>query len=153
MAEPLVIEERTGDLFAQPDLAALAHGCNCAGAMGAGIAVEFKKRYPAMYKAYRALCLEKRFRPGDVFTWQEGGVTVFNLGTEEHWRKGATLEAIEDSVVAMVREAARREVTKVGIPRIGAGYGGLAWEDVRAVIERAAEGAGLTLVVVTLPPK
>jgi O-acetyl-ADP-ribose deacetylase (regulator of RNase III) len=38
------IEARTGDLFAQPDLTALAHGCNCAGAMGKGIAVPFKQR-------------------------------------------------------------------------------------------------------------
>lgn len=148
-----MIEERTGDLFAQPDLTALAHGCNCAGAMGAGIAVEFKRRHPAMYAAYKSLCTEKKFRPGDVFTWKEGALTVFNLGTEEHWRKGATLDAIEQSVAAMAREAEGRGITKVGIPRIGAGYGGLKWEDVRAVIERATAGTNVTLVVVTLPRK
>lgn len=48
------IEEGTGDLFAQPDLRALAHGCNCAGAMGKGIAVPFKQRWPRMYEEYRA---------------------------------------------------------------------------------------------------
>lgn len=148
-----MIEERTGDLFAQPDLTALAHGCNCAGAMGAGIAVEFKRRHPAMYAAYKTLCAEKKFRPGDVFTWKEGALTVFNLGTEEHWRKGATLDAIEQSVAAMAREADQAGIAKAGIPRIGAGYGGLKWEDVRAVIERATTGTNVTLVVVTLPRK
>jgi O-acetyl-ADP-ribose deacetylase (regulator of RNase III) len=148
-----MIEERTGDLFAQPDLTALAHGCNCAGAMGAGIAVEFKRRHPAMYAAYKTLCAEKKFRPGDVFTWKAGPLTVFNLGTEEHWRKGATLDAIEQSVAAMAREADQAGIAKAGIPRIGAGYGGLKWEDVRAVIERATTGTNVTLVVVTLPRK
>ena len=35
--------------------------------------------------------------------------------------------------------------------RIGAGLGGLAWADVRAGLERATTGTGLTLVVVLLP--
>lgn len=144
------IEERIGDLFAQADLPALAHGCNCAGAMGAGIAVQFKKRWPAMYEDYRARCKDGRFRPGDVFAWEEAGRTVFNLGTEEHWRKGATLDYIERSVRAMLAEAEARGVTRVGLPRIGAGYGGLAWADVRATLERAAAGSPVTLVVVSL---
>lgn len=145
------IEERTGDLFAQPDLTALAHGCNCAGAMGKGIAVPFKQRWPRMYAEYKTRCDEKRFRPGDVFVWQEGGATVFNLGTEQHWRTGARLEHIERAVAAMAREAASLGVTRVGMPRIGADLGGLAWADVRAALERAIKGTGLTLVVVSLP--
>ena len=35
-----------GDLFAAEGIRAWAHGCNCAGSMGAGIAVEFKRRFP-----------------------------------------------------------------------------------------------------------
>ena len=30
-----------------------AHGCNCAGAMGKGIAVQFKSKYPDMYLEYK----------------------------------------------------------------------------------------------------
>jgi hypothetical protein len=37
------------------------------------------------------------------------------------------------------------------MPRIGAGLGGLSWADVRAALERATAGTGLTLVVVSLP--
>ena len=42
-----------GDLFRQEGLRALAHGCNCAGAMGKGIAVEFRERFPKMYAEYK----------------------------------------------------------------------------------------------------
>lgn len=147
------IEERTGDLFAQPDLPALAHGCNCAGAMGAGIAVTFKKRWPKMYAEYKARCAAGRFTVGDVFVWREGTTTIFNLGTETHWRTGARLEHIERSVAEMARSAAALGITRVGMPRIGAGYGGLDWDDVRAVLERATLGTGLTLVVVSLPSR
>jgi O-acetyl-ADP-ribose deacetylase (regulator of RNase III) len=145
------VEYRTGDLFAQPDIRALAHGCNTAGAMGKGIAVLFKQRWPAMYDEYRARCADGRFAPGDVFVWEAGGVTVFNLGTEKHWRTGATLEAIERSLTVMVREAERLTLDAVAMPRIGAGYGGLPWDVVRGVIERVAATTAVRLVVVSLP--
>ena len=84
----------TGDLFAA-DLPALAHGCNCKGSMGAGIAREFRRRYPAMYQAYRARCAEGAFQLGDVMMWQEGEKTIFNLATQQRSGPPADLEAIE----------------------------------------------------------
>ena len=42
----------TGDLF-DLGLPAIGHGCNCSGSMGAGIAVQFKRRFAAMYQEYR----------------------------------------------------------------------------------------------------
>ena len=54
--------------------------------MGAGIAVRFKSQWPAMYAEYRRRCADGRFAPGEGFAWEEGGVTVFNLATERHWR-------------------------------------------------------------------
>lgn len=146
------VEFRTGDLFAQADIHAIAHGCNAAGAMGKGIAVHFKERWPAMYSEYRARCADGRFNPGDVFVWEDAGVTVFNLGTEKHWRTGATLEAIERSLTEMTREAERRNISAVAMPRIGAGYGGLPWDVVRSLIERVGAGTAVKLVVVSLAP-
>jgi O-acetyl-ADP-ribose deacetylase (regulator of RNase III) len=147
------VEHRTDDLFDQPDLSALAHGCNCAGAMGAGIAVRFKSRWPAMYAEYRRRCADGRFAPGEVFAWEEGGVTVFNLATERHWRTGATLELIERAAVNLVASCEARGLAAVGMPRIGAVYGRLRWPDVEAVLQRASADRAMRLVVVSLPPK
>jgi len=53
----------SGDLFANASsVQAFAHGCNCAGAMGAGIAVGFRTRYPAMYEEYRRRCIAHAVR-------------------------------------------------------------------------------------------
>lgn len=145
------VEYRTGDLFAQPDITALAHGCNCAGAMGKGIAVEFKKRYPKMYGAYKSACATGTFDVGDVFTWREGARTVFNLGTQAHWRTDAKLDWIERSLNKMIAEADALGITKIAMPRIGAGLGGVAWSDVRALLERVSADTSVTLVVVSLP--
>ena len=91
-----------GDMFAREGLRAWGHGCNCAGAMGAGIAVEFRRRFPRMFEEYAARCADERFGLGDVFVWSEGDLTVYNLGTQEHWRKKAQLSAVTRSLAKMV---------------------------------------------------
>lgn len=136
-----------GDLFHHEGLPALAHGCNCAGAMGKGIAVEFRKRFPAMYEEYRRRCSDGRFRLGDVFTWSEGERTVFNLGTQRTWQTKAQLGAVESATREMVRVAEERGLPRIGLPRIGAGLGGLAWRDVRDLLERIGSETNVELVV------
>lgn len=64
----------SGDLFTSTYRAqAFAHGCNCAGSMGAGIAAGFRARYPTMYEEYRRRCkaTPREFNPGDVFLWKD----------------------------------------------------------------------------------
>jgi O-acetyl-ADP-ribose deacetylase (regulator of RNase III) len=137
----------TGDLFGL-DLPALGHGCNCAGAMGAGIAVAFRKRYPAMYREYRRRCKAGEFRLGDVFVWEAPDVVVYNLATQPVPGPTATLGAIEASVRAALADAEARDLPRLGIPRIGAGLGGLDWNDVAQVLGRSADGSTVELVVV-----
>lgn len=145
------IEYRTGDLFAQPDLDALAHGCNCVGAMGAGIAVQFRKRWPEMYAQYVKLCAEGGFRLGDVFMWQppDRSITVFNLATQSHWKLPADLMAVQDSLREAV--SCMKPGERLGIPWIGSGLGGLAQADVRRVFEDIARTTPVIMVVVELP--
>jgi O-acetyl-ADP-ribose deacetylase (regulator of RNase III) len=130
-----------GDLFANAHrVQAFAHGCNCQGSMGAGIARGFRQRYPAMYEQYRSRCKAspRQFNLGDVWLWKDQEQPwVFNLGTQEaYWRARASYSAIETALQRM-REIANTEgVRSIAIPRIGAGYGGLSWKKVRAIIER-----------------
>lgn len=143
------VEYRKGDLFAAKDLPALAHGCNTAGAMGKGIALEFKRRFPAMYQEYRRRCKAGEFQLGDVFVW-EGEPVVFNLATQKYPGSRADLEAIETALTRMVRIAETMAIDRIGLPKIGAGLGKLEWSQVRAVIETVAASTTLTLVVFEL---
>lgn len=102
------IEFVTGDLFANR-FKALAHGCNCQGSMGAGIAIGFRDRYPEMYAEYRRRCKAepREFNLGDAFLWKgKEQPWVFNLGTQEAvWRAPASYEAIEAALRSMRQQA------------------------------------------------
>lgn len=153
---PLVLQE--GDLFAS-GLPALAHGCNCQGVMGAGIAVQFRERWPRMYAEYRRRCSVGEFRLGDVMMWRDIGwampfspVTIFNLATQDRPGPDARLDALTVSVARMLLLAGRNGITAVGMPMIGCGIGGLEWEHVNYTLEVLAARSPVELIVHSYDP-
>lgn len=146
------IENRMGNLFDMEDADALAHGCNCAGAMGRGIAVEFKRRWPSMYEEYHAYCHAGHFAPGDIFVWMSpDGEIIYNLGTQKHWRTQAELAAVVAAVEKMIDHASRHDIRRIAMPRIAAGLGGLKWADVEAVIRPVIQASDVEVVVCQIP--
>lgn len=143
----MAIQFLDGDIFATKGLKAYAHGCNCAGAMGKGIAVDFKKRWFKMYQEYKNKCKLGDFQTGDVFVWEEDENIVFNLGTQKTWRTKATLDAISSSVSKMITIAESKKLETVAMPRVGAGLGGLKWEDVKSLLEELAANSTVNLIV------
>ena len=147
----VTLEHVTGDLF---DLAlpALAHGCNCSGSMAGGIAVSFRAVDERMYREYAARCRDGTFRLGDVMPWElEDGRVVYNLATQQRPGRDARLDPIATSVAAMLVDAEARGLDRVGVPRLGAGIGGLDWPEVECVLVDAAAASRVTLVVVSRP--
>jgi hypothetical protein len=41
---------------------------------------------------YAARCVDGRFHLGDFFMWSEGPVVVYNLATQEHWKRAPRLD-------------------------------------------------------------
>lgn len=140
----MTIQYVSGDLFKNRfAVDAYAHGCNCQGSMGSGIAVSFKQLYPDMFEEYRRLCKSspRQFNLGDAFLWKKDDKpAVFNLGTQEgYWHSRASYEAIEAALQNMKLQADKIGIHSIGLPRIGTGYGGLSWKKVRAIIEQVFE--------------
>ena len=61
-----MIKITTGNII-QADAEAIVNTVNCAGYMGKGIALQFKKAYPSNFKAYERACHEREMRPGKMF--------------------------------------------------------------------------------------
>lgn len=145
----MAVTHRVGDLFDQ-GLPALAHGVNCEGSMG-GIAGQFARRWPALAEDYRDRCVNGRIVLGEVFTWTApDGLVVYNLVTQPYPGPCAEVYAIRASMEAAVRHAEEQAITQIGLPRIGAGIGGLEWGDVLAVIDEIGADTEVELVVVSL---
>lgn len=143
------IEYRSGDLFTS-DAEVLAHGCNCQGVMGAGIAKEFKDRYPGMFKEYNLACKGRTFEPGSYMVYEAtSSKTILNLATQDYPGRNARLDLIEKSLTKALE--AHPELKSIAMPRIGCGIGGLAWEEVERVLKRVAKAYPLvTFYVYTL---
>ena len=146
------VEYRTGDLFQQTDLAAISQGNNAGLKWGRGIAPVFKRIWPRMYEEF---CIEinaGRLTLGDVFPWQApSGVWIYNMVTQPRPGPCATLTAIEHALTLSLDHAIAHGVSSLGMPRIGAGLGGLAWEDVNAVVNRVAGQHTVRVVCVSQP--
>ena len=134
----MVFYIQEGDLFRIPQLRNYAHGCNCAGAMGRGIALQFKHKFPQMYEQYKALCKTNKYVVGDVFKYSYKDGVIYNLGTQKTWWEKAELEYIEKSLCKMMQMAENDKVTEIAMPAIGAGLGGGNWNEIKQVINNAA---------------
>lgn len=145
-----------GDLLAsRHHFDAIGHGCNCQGVMGSGIAKNIKALYPEMFQSYRSRCQMGLFRPGDFFIYRtEVPKWVLNLATQDRYGHGgphASPEFIQQSLtkaLGALQAVVKAVPVKVGLPAIGAGLGGLSWEDTEPVyIEIAKSFPEVTLVV------
>ena len=58
-----MLDTRYHDLFTLP-VDTLVNPINCKGAMGKGLALQFKHRFPGMSQAYRNACRNQSLRPG-----------------------------------------------------------------------------------------
>ncbi len=135
-----MIEYKTGDILAE-DVEALVNTVNCVGFMGRGIALQFKRAWPENFKAYAAACRRQEVQPGRMFVFETGRLTnprlVINFPTKRHWRGRSRIEDIDAGLQALVAEIRQRGIRSIALPPIGAGLGGLDWNEVRGRIERA----------------
>ena len=118
------------DIFDHPPTVALVNPVNCRGVMGAGLALEFKKRYPAMFREYARKCKNGGLHPGMLHIWR-GERTIVNLPTKFDWRNPAILVHVDIGLEVL---SGYIWSNGIAIPKLGCGLGGLHWPDVRALI-------------------
>ena len=137
-----MIRFKAGDILAE-DADALVNTVNCVGAMGRGIALQFKKAFPDNFKAYAAACERGEVKPGRMFVFETGALApryIVNFPTKRHWRGRSRMEDVEAGLKALAAEIEARNIRSLAIPPLACGLGGLAWDDVRPRIEAALVG-------------
>lgn len=155
------------DLADKGNFDLIMHGCNCQNTMGAGIALQIRKRYPQafkrdaqyfrehvspspiqqLYKA-RTSVLLGNFSTSQVYAFDAEHedaplFTIINAYTQI--LPGANFD-INALIVIMKKINLIYAGKRIGIPLIGAGIGGGNWESIKQSVEAFLSDMDVTIV-------
>jgi O-acetyl-ADP-ribose deacetylase (regulator of RNase III) len=129
---------------------------NCVGVMGAGVALTFKTKFPAMFSDYAKACKRGLVTPGKPHVWKETGLfneelTIINFPTKTHWRKPSEYEYIIEGLKWLREYLVDYKGKTITVPALGCGHGGLDWNRVKSMIFDSL--ADLELEILVFEPK
>lgn len=155
MERTSMITQGHGNLL-DADVDALVNTVNTVGVMGKGIALQFRRAYPEMYRAY-----ERAVKAGDVgvgrmHVWPTEALTgpryVINFPTKGHWRARSRLADVERGLDDLVRVVRKLCIKSLAVPPLGCGNGGLDWRHVEPRIRGALAALDSDVHVLLYPP-
>jgi len=114
------------DLFTSP-AQVLVNTVNTVGVMGKGIAYNFKRMYPKMFKKYRTRC-EQGFAIGELWLYKTPHKWILNFPTKEHWRNKSKIEYIEAGLQKFASTYESKGIKSISFPMLGCGNGQLDWD-------------------------
>ena len=126
---------KKGNLF-DSECQTLVNTVNCVGVMGAGIAKQFKQKFPNMFNEYKLAC-----KPGEYRCLEHGGdIWIYNyieyfkhkkilcFATKENWMYPSKIEWIERGLKRFVEDYKYWEIESIAWPKLGCTNGKLNWE-------------------------
>jgi hypothetical protein len=128
-----VIEEISGSLFDGPtgEGVAWAHCVSACFTMGAGIALEFRRRF-----GNQAELLKQKVSIGGVATLKDPatGTLLCYLVTKAHYWQKPTYSSLVRSLLELRQLCVKHHIYTLCIPRLGCGLDRLEWDKVKALI-------------------
>lgn len=114
----------------------IAHGVNCTGHFGSGVAGAIKRRHPYVRDQY--LSLERHILGTCQFVEYDGRIWV-NAHTQQDkgydGKQYASLSAVAYCLDEIDMYMTENGLTTIAMPMIGSGLGGLNWSHVKVLIE------------------
>lgn len=141
----------------------VAHGVNCQGVMGSGVAAALRRKYPQIYHVYKLICDMYTKNPDwmlgmidvvDVKSEHEDELLIVNCFTQEHYgrdgKKYANAAAVESSINSCL-VLAQGLGLPFYMPQIGCGLGGLSWEtEIEPIVAALSDKHKIDVHVCTL---
>lgn len=124
-----MIHYKIGNIFDTRCLA-IVNPINCVGAMGAGLALQFKGFYPEMYKEYKLRCNRGEVKIGSLdLHWINERQVIVNFPTKNHWRYSSKIEYLQQGLETFCNSYKDLQISSIAFPLLGVGKGGLS-EDI-----------------------
>lgn len=143
---------QNGDIF-ESRCHAIINTINCEGVMGKGLALDFKRKYPEMFKDYQRRCNDKEVKPGRPFIYQAQNKIIVNFPTKNEWRKGSQLQWIQDGLTYLADHCREWGIKSLAIPPLGCGLGGLDWNKVYPLIREHLDPLGIRIEIYSNLPQ
>lgn len=129
------------------DAQTIVNTVNCMGVMGAGIALEFRLRYPEMLEDYSKRCQNHEVRTGYPYLYKHDDIWILNFPTKYHWKYNSKLEWIENGLKHFKDNYEREGIRSVAFPRLGTDKGGLTWADVNELMKKYLEDIDIPVYI------
>ena len=124
-----------GNIF-DSKCAVLVNPVNCVGVMGKGLALEFKKRYSAMFQTYKNVCYTRELLPGRPMFVHGSNKSIILFPTKYHWKERSRIIYIRDGLEAIANGYKLFNIKSIAFPKLGCGLGGLDWKEVKPLMEQ-----------------
>ena len=131
----MIIYKKNENIFNSKTMA-LVNPVNCMGIMGAGLAKEFKEKYPMMFKAYKKKCEKGLIKIGELSLFRTLEKLIINFPTKTHWRIKSKIDWIEIGLIYFTEHYYKWNIKSIAFPQLGCGMGNLQWLDVKILMEK-----------------
>ncbi|OZM57094.1 hypothetical protein CIB95_08965 [Lottiidibacillus patelloidae] len=109
---------------------------NCKGFMGAGLALEFKLRYPEMFEDYKEKCSDGLIKVGNLDIYENEEIKILNFPTKDDWKRPSNINWIKMGLLYFYNNYKKFGIHTIAFPKLGTKNGGLDWEEVKDLMER-----------------
>ena len=119
-----MLEITTKNIF-NTNAKCLVNPINTQGVMGAGLALDFRIKYPNMYVEYRKLCQMQQIKIGFTHLYQDTHIQILNFPTKIYWAQQSQMEWIDQGLEHFIQNYQRWNIQSIAFPMLGSGLGGL----------------------------
>jgi O-acetyl-ADP-ribose deacetylase (regulator of RNase III) len=128
-----------GDIL-ETDSDVIAHGVNCKGVFGAGLAKEIRDKWPEVYNNYMDKFLRLGWRLGEIQINYPENKIVVNMATQENYGRDPKKVYVDYSAVAVCLDKlfkyCKEHSLSCAIPKIGCGLDNGDWKTVGHIIAK-----------------
>ena len=122
-----MVRVKIGDIF-KSKAQTLVNTVNCVGIMGKGLALEFKRIFPDMFKEHAELCRQGEIKLGKPYLYKRlVPPWILLFPTKQDWRSVSRLSDIEAGLRYLQLKYKKWGITSLAVPPLGCGLGELDW--------------------------
>lgn len=131
----MAYKELKGNIFNTKAMA-IVNTVNCIGAMGKGIALEYKLRFPEMFDEYQKICEKRLLKPGQILPYRKNKPWILNFAIKNDWHQPSKIEWVEGTLIKFAEKYKSMGVKSIAFPWMGAMNGGIPLETIKELTRK-----------------